>query len=220
MISADLIFDLDGTLVDSAPGIINSFTHILREQGIEPAQPIDSSIIGPPLKETLSRISGFSTPERLTSLEESFKLYYDHQGILQTEVYPGIDVLLKRLHAEGYRLHIATNKRLAATSKILSLFEWDDLFSSVYALDMVSPRIADKASLIQRQITELKLDQKRIIYVGDRIEDGEAADRQPIPFYLAYWGYGVDESRLKAHWIPLHSPQELIRKLNNNHGEN
>jgi phosphoglycolate phosphatase len=98
----------------------------------------------------------------------------------------------------GVELHIATNKRLAVTHAILDHLGWRDYFSSVYALDMVAPRLTNKPALLAKQISEQRLDISKTIYIGDKYEDGEAAVVNGLTFYYASWGYG-DLQRESMH---------------------
>jgi len=211
-----IVFDLDGTLVDSAPGILASFAATLAEFGIEPKCPLDAGVVGPPLLETLQRLSGESDGARLADLGECFKRHYDGAGLLRTPAFAGVDPLLRGLVARGLTLHIATNKRLFAAARLLEILGWEGLFASLYALDMAQSRIADKASLIARQMAELGLDLATTCYVGDRFEDGEAADHQPIPFFLATWGYALGERPLPDHWVLIAEPSALLTTITGN----
>ena len=84
----DILFDLDGTLIDSSPGILASFGRILAAAGLPPAVPLAASLIGPPLAVTLQQVSGIADEVRLTRLVEAFKQDYDTAGYLATEMFP------------------------------------------------------------------------------------------------------------------------------------
>ena len=120
--------------------------------------------------------------------------------------------MLRALHAAGHPLHIATNKRLHPTEKILAMLGWDALFTTVYALDMVTPRLPDKATMIARQLAEQAIDPTTTAYIGDRREDGEAARANRLAFFAATWGYGaIDAASLPPDWrhLPTPDPQRL-----------
>ena len=89
-----VIFDLDGTLIDSSPGILESFEGAFSALNIELQRPLNSSIIGPPLFESLKLLSGLSDTSVLDKLAEHFKLYYDSEGYKKTIIYPGINTML------------------------------------------------------------------------------------------------------------------------------
>lgn len=185
-----IVFDLDGTLIDSAPSILAGFAAALAEHGISPALPLNDTLIGPPLKETLKRLTGRDEAELIEALAQAFKAHYDTSGYQASAVYPGIPELLQSLRAQGYTLHIATNKRLLPTEKILNFLAWDSYFANVYALDKVSPAFANKAAMITGLLQTAAIDPLQAIYVGDKAEDGEAAHANQLPFIAVHWGYG------------------------------
>ena len=202
-----LIFDLDGTLIDSAPAILASFRQAFDSAGIRPVRSIEADIIGPPLKETLEALSGSTDTDTIVRLTEAFKLAYDGGGLRETTAYDGVDRMLRDLHQAGVTLHIATNKRLYPTEQILRMLDWHGLFDTVYALDMVEPRLPGKAAMIKRQLQDLCIDRTRTAYIGDRREDGEAAKANALPFFAATWGYGaLTPDALEPGWIHLPSP--------------
>lgn len=205
------IFDFDGTLVDSAPSILHSFAAALAEAGLTAKVPLDNRLIGPPLAETLGRISGSNEPELILALSERFKSSYDRTGVANTPAYPGVDAMLMQLSGTGASMHIATNKRLSATLSIIERLGWRHHFSSIYALDMVEPRVHDKAQLLQKQIAECGLTAGETAYVGDKPEDGQAAASNSLRFHYAAWGYGdLEPSALPSGWNWLQQPLDLL----------
>ncbi len=206
-----LIFDLDGTLIDSSASILAGFAAALDDLKIAPKLPLTATVIGPPLRETLATLAGSSDVVLLDSLAKSFKNYYDTEGYKATTVFSGVDEMLKRKHGAGAALHIATNKRLLPTHLILKHLGWSELFTSVYALDARSPAFASKAAMIAGLIQEQRIAHASAAYVGDRPEDGLAADANGLPFYAAEWGYSAfPVEGTPAHWLRLNSPGDLL----------
>ncbi|GHU06241.1 phosphatase [Betaproteobacteria bacterium] len=210
---AHVLFDLDGTLIDSAPAILASYRAAFADCGIEPACAIDQRLIGPPLNETLRLLMGRDDEALFERLAQAFKQRYDTTGYRQTVAYAGVDALLAQLRADGRKLHIATNKRLHPTRLILEQFGWDDHFASVYALDMVTPRLADKATMLGRQLVEQGVARGAAIYIGDRAEDGVAATANGLAFIAATWGYDSGAVTLNPAWIAADTPSTLLRLL-------
>lgn len=209
-----IIFDLDGTLVDSAPAILASFRQAFAKAGRQPAIPIDASIVGPPLPETLALLSGSQDPALLATLAEYFKDSYDTAGISATVAFGGVNPALHALQARGHSLHIATNKRIFPTRRILDVMGWNGLFDGVYALDLFEPRLPHKAAMIQRLLADLSIPPDNAVYVGDREEDGLAALANHLPFLAATWGYGsLQPEALQPGWIQLRHPDELLTAL-------
>ena len=204
----NIIFDLDGTLIDSAPSILGAFKQVLEQFSYTPIRPLNSDLIGPPLKQTLQLISGESDPEKLALLVKVFKSSYDNHAYALSTSYDGIGEMLQHLSRDKKSLYIATNKRLIPTQKIVQHFVWEKYFQSVYAIDKVEPPFSSKAQMIQVMLSDLGLNSKNCIYVGDRCEDGEAATDNDMPFIYVDWGYGPDVTEIKSHHS-VESPNEL-----------
>ena len=209
-----VLFDLDGTLIDSAPAILASYREAFASAGRTPARSIDESIVGPPLTETLQMLAGSTEPALIAELAGHFKASYDTTGYKQTAAYAGVGEMLTQLAASGRRLAIATNKRLHPTRLILQHLGWDQHFEAVYALDMFEPRLPDKAAMIARLLSDRDIARDDAVYVGDRAEDGESADANGLPFIAATWGYGsLEAGDMASHWQAAASPQALVGAL-------
>lgn len=209
-----ILFDLDGTLIDSAPAILASFRDAFAKAGIEAVIAIDESIIGPPLMETLQLLSGSQDPALITRLADGFKASYDTEGYKATAAYDGVGVMLAQLKAAGLSLSIATNKRIHPTRLILEHLGWSGFFDHVYALDLFDPRLPHKAAMIGRLIADREIPKDAAIYIGDRSEDGESADANGLPFIAATWGYGsITPAEMPAHWRQAASPEEMGQAL-------
>ncbi len=209
-----VLFDLDGTLIDSAAAILASYRDAFARTGLTPARAIDAGIVGPPLQETLELLTASRDPERIATLAAAFKASYDSDGYRHTEAYAGIDGMLNALAAAGCRLSIATNKRLHPTRLILQHLGWAQHFDAVYALDLFAPRLPDKATMLARLLADQRIPIEHAVYVGDRAEDGDAATANHLPFLAATWGYGsLTEADLAPHWQALASPAALTRAI-------
>lgn len=209
-----ILFDLDGTLIDSAPAILASFRDAFAHAGLSPVVAIDESIIGPPLLETLQQLSGSTDTALIARLADGFKASYDSEGYKQTAAYAGVGAMLKALKAAGLSLSIATNKRIHPTRLILAHLGWLDYFDHIYALDLFEPRLPNKAAMIARLLADHELPKDSAIYIGDRSEDGESADANGLPFIAATWGYGsIAAEDMPAHWQAAAQPGQLSDAL-------
>jgi phosphoglycolate phosphatase len=215
MLPFHVVFDLDGTLIDSAEAILASLRGAFAECGVTPLRSITADIVGPPLDETLKLLAGCEEPALIARLAGAFKHSYDTGGALKTEAYPGVGDMLRAVHAAGMKLSIATNKRIHPTRLIIEHLGWADIFDSIYALDIVSPPLPNKAAMLGRLLIDKGIDTCRAVYVGDRIEDFEAAEANDLPFIAATWGYGELSAGegTAARWREASSPSGLRRML-------
>jgi phosphoglycolate phosphatase len=210
----DILFDLDGTLIDSAAAIVASYRTAFAACGLTPVRSIGTDIVGPPIRETLHLLTGSDDPALIGCLSDAFKQSYDTGGLRETAAYGGVDELLAALQAAGSRLHIATNKRIHPTHLILDHLGWSGYFETVYALDLFTPRLPDKAAMIGRLLADQAIDLTQAVYVGDRIEDGTAAEANNLPFIAATWGYGSPRATaMAARWREATTPFELGQML-------
>ncbi|MDR2207516.1 MAG: HAD hydrolase-like protein [Azoarcus sp.] len=215
MLPFHVVFDLDGTLIDSAEAILAGFRGAFSLCGLTPVRSIEADIVGPPLGETLRLLAGNDDPDLIARLTDAFKHSYDTGGALKTEAYPGIGDMLRALRAAGMKLSIATNKRIHPTRLIIEHLGWADIFTSIHALDILVPPLPNKAAMLGRLLIEEEVDIRRAVYVGDRFEDFEAARVNDLPFIAATWGYGAlrAEEGTAARWREAFSPSELQQML-------
>ncbi|WP_338744787.1 HAD hydrolase-like protein [Pseudomonas putida] len=204
-----VLFDFDGTLVDSAPAILSCFSRVLEVHGLQAMTPIDASLIGPPLRQTLATLSGTDDAALLDALSATFKDVYDSQACLETPAYAGCQQALEQLREQGFILAIATNKRLLPTQRIIAALGWQSLFSEVYASDSYPDRYTDKAGMIAALLADGGIAARSAIYIGDTVADGRAAAANGVEFWPVAWGYG----QFASHEQPLLAPQQWLERL-------
>ena len=195
-ISADckaVLFDLDGTLVDSSHGILQSLAYAFDVHGITPQSHLEPSLIGPPLRQTIETLSPDTNLNTIEAIIESFKLHYDDKGYRSTIVFDQILDLLENLVGHGIRLAIATNKREVPTKAIINNFFEHHNFSAVYSPDSIQPHSTNKGHLIQVLLRDLGWNPSQCLYIGDRIEDWYAARFNHVRFAWAKWGFGTTD---------------------------
>jgi len=212
----DIVFDLDGTLIDSAPSILVSMQAAFEQAGITPSRPLTPALIGPPLAQTLRSVLPDTKAHALPSLIEGFKRHYDTAGYKQARVYPGVQDMLHALSQMQVSLYIATNKRIAPTRLIVEYLGWSTRFAGVYALDFYHPALAHKAIMLQCLRQSLAERGRAPFYVGDRSEDAEAAQACGMPFLWASWGYGGDCVAVLPASV-LAAPAQLLCAIRNPH---
>lgn len=204
-----ILFDFDGTLVDSAPAILSCFTQVMQAHGLQAQRTIDDSLIGPPLRQTLAALSGQNDPAVLDALSASFMEIYDSKACLDTPAYADWNALLDSLCAQGLTLAIATNKRLLPTRKIINALGWDGRFVEVFASDSHPGLYTDKTGMIAALLHKLSIAPQAAIYVGDTEQDGHAAAANAVDFWPAAWGYGS----FASGYQPFLSPRQLVECL-------
>jgi len=185
-----LLFDFDGTLVDSAPSVLAALEHALRHCGVTPRVPFTPSLIGPPLRRTLATLAGSEDAGLLDQLAAAFRDEYDSRGYRLTAVYPGVPDLLGALHDAGIALYIVTNKRIKPTRLILEHLDWTRWFGGVYALDALQPAAPHKSALVREVLQRHHLAAEATWMIGDSAEDRQSALANGLRFFAATWGYG------------------------------
>jgi phosphoglycolate phosphatase len=146
-----LIFDLDGTLVDSAPDLAAALTGLLAELG-KPAlaETAVRTMVGDGAGVLVQRglqASGLSDADQPAALKRFLALYRDCL-IDQTRAYPEVEATLERLQAEGHRLAVCTNKPVDPTRRILGALKLDRFFGAVIGGDSLPRRKPDPAPLL------------------------------------------------------------------------
>jgi phosphoglycolate phosphatase len=182
-----VIFDLDGTLTDSAEGIVSSFRHALGQIGAAvPDGDLASRIVGPPMHHTLS---GMGLGERADAAIAAFRADYSTRGWAMNSLFDGIGVLLADLQSAGIRLAVATSKAEPTARRILAHFGLDRYFEVVAGASVDGTR-ATKADVLGHALAQLQPLPERVLMVGDRLHDVEGAAAHGIDAVVVGWGYG------------------------------
>ena len=182
------IFDFDGTLVHSEAAITQCFQRITQKLAPHRLDVAKNVLIGPPLRQTVAEILGDPKHPLIDEFVSAFIRMHDDDVLNHTTPYPSVHETLTHLHNQGQKMAIATNKRLAPTTKILQHFGWDLFFISVECSDSEAV-MRDKHQMIQA-IKDKNADFKDAFFVGDTVGDGLSANNSHIPFIKASYGYG------------------------------
>jgi len=210
----NIIFDFDGTLVDSAPCILNCYERVLEELNIAPRITINEQIIGPPLTATLTLLTGVEEYDDIALMVERFKYYYDERVAVETLPYGDVASLLASLKNTDIKLYIATNKRISPTMKIIKHLDWHDFFISIRAIDQLALGRQSKSTLLSDMLVEHHIDPETALYIGDKQDDAVAAKANNLGFLAASWGYGDWD---RDDHATLLAPADLVtRVLSNN----
>ena len=187
-----VIFDLDGTLIDSAPDIWHAANAVLDEAGL-PRVTFSQSrgFIGRGARVFVERmeltVTGANSPARTAHLHARFLHFYE-RAHEHTRVYPHVAQTLAQLQGQGVRLGLCTNKPIGPTRAVLRHLGWDALFEAVIGGDSLAVAKPDPAPL-HAVITGLGLGLSEIVYIGDSETDSETAERAGARFGLYTEGY-------------------------------
>ena len=195
-LSKAIIFDFDGTLVDSEKAIYECFQKITKHIAPERESYAKNLLIGPPLRDTASEILGPKNQDLLDKFVRSFIEMHDEQVIQHTQPYPDVIQALKQLNSKNIAMAVATNKRLAPTQKLMDHFGWNDYFLSVECSDSQN-QMRNKDAMIQDIINQNQIFQGSY-FVGDTVNDGLSANLNQLPFIKACYGYGRDQDWSKV----------------------
>ena len=205
-----VLVDLDGTVMDSAPGITGTLAVVLERLG-HPVPPPARLLgfVGPPIHDGLRDIAGLEG-EAAQRVLEAYRERYRATGAFEAEPYPGVRAALEELRALA-PLAIATSKPESTALRILDHFGFTELFTVVAGASDDETR-SEKADVITRALAllvERGVDTTRPVMVGDRIHDVAGAAVHGIPTITAGWGYGAPEEAAGAIAIAA-SPAELV----------
>ncbi|MGO4446000.1 HAD-IA family hydrolase [Mycobacterium sp. 2YAF39] len=182
-----VIFDLDGTLTDSAEGIVASFRHALGSVGaVVPDGDLTTLIVGPPMHHTLRDMGlGEVSDAAIAAYRED----YVSRGWAMNRPFDGIPALLDDLRAAGVRLAVATSKAEPTAQRILAHFGLDEHFEVIAGASLDGSRAA-KSEVVKHALAQLEPLPDRILMVGDRSHDVAGAAEHGIDTVVVGWGYG------------------------------
>ncbi|MCV7234533.1 HAD-IA family hydrolase [Mycobacterium branderi] len=205
-----VIFDLDGTLTDSAAGIVSSFRHALRHVGAAvPDGDLAGRIVGPPMHHTLA---GMGLGEHTDAAIAAYRADYTARGWAMNSVFDGMVPLLADLRAAGVRLAVATSKAEPTARRILAHFGLDGHFEVVAGASVDGSR-SSKADVLAHALAQLAPLPERVLMVGDRAHDVDGAAAHGIDAVVVGWGYGQSDFAEDADVLRVATVAELRRAL-------
>lgn len=203
-----LLIDLDGTLVDPAPGIIGACQYALERLGRQVPEAHELHwIIGPSLRTSLQQLLGAEG-----DADEGLRLYREHYGaggLFNASVYEGVERALDELQDGDTTLFVCTAKPTPFATRIVEHFGLGRHFTSIYGAELTG-RFENKSDLIAHMIETEGFDPRSTIMVGDRSHDIIAAAAHGIPTLGALWGYGGRDELESAGAVTIvESPARL-----------
>lgn len=198
-----ILFDLDGTLTDSAPGILNSVRHACRKLGLPlPGEDVLRRFLGPPLPDSFREYLHLDEADVARAVA-AFREYYPDKGIFENDVYPGVPALLADLKAAGKTVVMATSKPEGFARRIMEHFSLAGYFDAICGATMDETR-TDKGQVIAYALQTAGIpDGRGVVMVGDREHDVKGAARNGLPCIGAVYGYGSAEELSAAGAVAL-----------------
>lgn len=209
-----VLIDLDGTLVDSAPGIVSTIAFTLKEMGKE-VPPMKDLLrwVGPPLPESF-RTRGHMADDEADEAVRVYRARYLDVGVYDAKLFEGVAGLLMGLKNAGAHLAIATSKPTTPATIMLEHFTLSDFFD-VIACAADDETRGKKEEVVEDALAGLNargVDTTSAIMIGDRIHDVEGAAVHGLDTIMVRWGYGGPTEWAQAHRV-VDTPQQLHQAL-------
>ncbi len=187
-----ILFDFDGTLADSKPGITKCIRYALDKHGISYTDAILDKMVGPPFRVSMKEFFGLEL-DQIEELITDYRSVYSAGGWRDCKIYDGILDMLSKLQNASKHLAVATSKPIRFTSVIV-----DELGLRPY-FEYVGGASADASKESKSDVINLVLDnlhvedKSRVLMVGDRLYDIVGAQECGIDVVAGLWGYGDRE---------------------------
>ncbi|WP_111721039.1 HAD hydrolase-like protein [Homoserinimonas sp. OAct 916] len=210
-----VLFDLDGTIMDSAPGITDRLAKTLVELG----RPVPSEQelmrwVGPPILDSFRDFAGMD-PEQAREALTVYRRFAQVDGPYDgSAVFPGVAGLIVRLHKAGIPIALATSKPESQAVMILDHFDLSQYFTVLCGASEDESRSA-KSDIVAETLLRLQgegVDLSQVVLVGDRSYDVAGATAHDIPTIMVEWGYG-SPAEAEGTMAVVHSADQLGRLL-------
>lgn len=209
-----VLLDLDGTLIDSKPGIVASHGAALRELGHVPDPAFDLTfVIGPVLEDVMGVVLAHYGDTRVAEAIAAYRRHYAESGIFDVSLYDGVAALLPALTGAGLRLYLATSKRTAFAARILDHLGLTRHFADITGSEPDGFR-DHKPELIADILARHAIDPEHAVMVGDRRYDIAGAHANRLLGIGVLWGYGGrDELEAAGADLVVDTPKTLAAAL-------
>jgi phosphoglycolate phosphatase len=185
---AVLLFDLDGTLIESAVGITRCVAHALDRVGHPPlTDAVLRRWIGPPLRDSFTPL--LRDPLRVEAAVAHYRERFETDGWHEHTVYAGIGEVVRGAQAAGYRLAVVTAKNEAHAMRIVEHLPFGDAFETVVGATLCG-RLSHKPELIAEALARLDVSAADCAMIGDRAMDIHGAHHHAMPGLGVLWGFG------------------------------
>jgi len=188
-----ILFDFDGTIADTSIGVVNAAIYSLNKFGIKVDDPMVSlrKFIGPPLSYSFNTFYGLKDNDNLKAIA-AFREYYASKGVLECEVYDGMEELLSQLRAQGKKVILATSKPQVFALQILERFNIKQYFDFISGAGLDELR-NEKPEVINYAIKQCGIEVSEAVMIGDRFYDIQGAASFGMDSIGVLYGFGSEK---------------------------
>lgn len=191
-----VFFDVDGTLIDSAPGILYTMEESFRHMGTDVSQVDLRQYMGPPLRKTFSEY--YDDPEEIERAVDFYRASYAVKGCHMCSLFDGVPEMLQDLQKAGVLLYTATSKPEKVAAPMLEQLGIAKYFTKIAGASMDAARDT-KTAVIRSLLDRPELVGQRILMVGDRRDDMIGAADCGLPTAAVLYGYGSEQELAPYH---------------------
>lgn len=204
-----IIFDFDGTLNDTSPGIYATFTAVLNSFGADASRTDLSRHIGPPLEDSYTELLGADRCAAAVALHK--QIFSQTHAAENSRLYDGITDVLAALQAHGYVLSIASSKYEPHAIESLRYHKLTDYFQFVYGQ---TDKRGFKRDVLAQLIGDHGWNKDECLLIGDTVHDALGAEYCNIDFVAVTYGFGKEDELKKFHPIStVSSPKQILELL-------
>ena len=194
----NIIFDMDGTLIDSKPGIHSSLRHAIRRLGHQLPETIGLDwVLGPPLEQVMTRLLSELGDARVAEGVSYYREHYGEAGLFDASPFAGIPETLAKLAGSGMILIVGTSKYTSFARRILDHFKMAQFFQAIYGTEP-DAHVPSKSELFRQIVTDRRLETSDTVVVGDREFDIIGARANSLNAIGVLYGYGTREELVAA----------------------
>lgn len=205
-----VIFDVDGTLLDTTDGVIESAVYAAKSFGY-PELPYETMLkfVGPPIQESFIKHYGFSVSDAQKAANV-FRSYYKDNALLKATPYKGIFDVCKFLQKSNVKQAVATYKREDYALTLLHHFSFDAYLDVIHGAD--NNNVLTKSDIIKLCISDMGYKENECVLIGDTLHDANGAAESGIDFIAVTYGFGFkrNESISVNHIAVADKPEDLI----------
>lgn len=194
-----VIFDLDGTLLDTAGDVVTMLAETVRKHGLSSVGIVTEVVVGPPLHEGVAKACPGADPAVIDAIVRDYRERYSRSDYPRTRVFPGIPTLLDTLRKQDVPVFVATNKASLPAEQVLMRFDLLRRFTATISSDHFPGQRLSKADMIRTLLTQHGLDRNTTLMVGDTELDILGGHGAGVQTLAVLYGYGNQKTLLAAN---------------------